>query len=478
MRHYEDLKGGTGQRMFYRAERFEARGLFKGPMPLVELDGALVSLQNLSMSGLALFAPHGADQPQTTGAEVAVRLLFENTELHHGRARIVRIERTPLGTRLAVNLIHTHLDVRQLVERHEEVLLRCEVEHGLGEGNARLVAPEYRLLCADMRHLLHHYKSVLDRAHAHDDERSRTEILTLCQERIMPQWQALWFQANALVKPLMDQPEALRATKRYTEMMLTPEFIAGPIWQRAYGKPLGYPGDYQVMNYVYTWFKHGNTSYARLLHRLGLDGLECVATRMSMVQQVIAEIVAAGPAHRPARIANLACGTAQEIVNYLQAPKLPRAVHFTLIDQDQDALGFAYQNTYPRVVALQGTALVSCLHADFPQLLKAGPLFQKLLPQDLIYTVGLIDYLSQRRAKILIAALYAQLAPGGELLIANLSDAPNNGLWLAEFICNWTMVYRTEAEMHDLIGEINPGPVSLELDRTGRIYVMRVKKAL
>jgi hypothetical protein len=68
----------------------------------------------------------------------------------------------------------------------------------------------------------------------------------------------------------MDTPDVLRATKLFTEQVLTPEFMGGPIWNRSYRKPFGYPGDFQMMNYVYEWLPRGATVYEKLLHRLGL----------------------------------------------------------------------------------------------------------------------------------------------------------------------------------------------------------------
>ena len=117
----------------------------------------------------------------------------------------------------------------------------------------------------------------------------------------------------------------------------------------------------------------------------------------------------------------------------------------TLIDQDHDALSHAYEQTLPEVMRLRGRASVNCLHTSFLQLMKADSVFSKL--QDLIYTVGLVDYLSQRRGKALASALYASLAPGGTLIIGNMFETPKGNLWPMEFVCDWNIVYRSEAEM-------------------------------
>ena len=57
-------------------------------------------------------------------------------------------------------------------------------------------------------------------------------------------------------------------------------------WWRCYEKPLGYPGDFEVMNYVYTWRHQGETVFGRLLHRIGLHAMECVTSRMVMMHSM------------------------------------------------------------------------------------------------------------------------------------------------------------------------------------------------
>src|SRR5690606_41350772 len=72
------------------------------------------------------------------------------------------------------------------------------------------------------------------------------------------------------------------------------------------------------------------------------------------------------------KVASLGCGPAQEVANYLKTPNIPLPVEFTLIDQDHDALSYAYNSTYPEVVRLDGKAWVRCLHATSLEFLATG----------------------------------------------------------------------------------------------------------
>ena len=313
---------------------------------------------------------------------------------------------------------------------------------------------EYKLLCAEVLHLLRGYRAALARfEETQADDATASEMLAACEQRALPLWRSLWHQANEIVAPLVGQPDALAAVKRFTELLLTPEFMGGKIWRRSYEKPLGYPGDFEIMNQVYAWRREGGSLYDQLLHRLGLEVAECIATRMVMMRQVIAELCL-DRGERVAHIANIGCGPAREVIDYLQMRALPSPVNFTLLDQDHGALTQAYQNTYTEVIHHKGRAGVSLLHTSFSQLLKAGELFGELPPQDLIYSVGLIDYLAGRRATALVHSLYDRLAPGGRLVIGNMFDTPTGNLWPME--CHLRLDHHLSQRRRD--GEARCGP--------------------
>src|SRR5690606_38791930 len=144
--------------------------------------------------------------------------------------------------------------------------------------------------------------------------------------------------------------------------------------------------------------------------------------------------------------------------------------------QDDRALNHAYEHAYPEVVRHAGRAKVQCLQASFAQLLKAGALFKTLPPQDVIYSLGLYDYLSARRARALTHDLYAQVKPGGKLILANVKKGRESCEWPLEFVTDWSLVYRTEADMLALIEGLDVADVKVEVDATKCIYLMVVDK--
>lgn len=475
MRVYEDLRGQNGKRLYYRAERFRAQDLFKPVSPELTLNHTPYSLHDISMNGLGAYTTRGSGNSPGVGERLSVRIGVKGVTLHEGTGEISRIEITPFGRKVGVRLADRCVDVRELVSSYDKVILRSKLEENSTDIQSAL-APAYRQLCADILYLLRHYRVALDRfATTHPSEAAKLEMLEFSEERIWPHWSRLWHRGNEILRPLASEPAVVEAAKRLTETVITPELITGPFWRRAYEKPLGYPGDFAVMNYVYDWRYEGDTLFDRLAHRLGTRTAECVTARMLLVRDAIADVMDHDSA-APATIASLGCGSAREISGYLQRRDLPRNVSFTLIDQDHGALSYAYEHAYPEVLRLAGQATVTCLQASFMQLMRAGELFQRIAPQNFIYSVGLLDYLPTKRAKAFISAMYDHLAPGGTLFIGNMLDADRGTYWATEFVCDWSLIYRTEREMCELVDGLPASEVSTEVDRTGCVVMLRLRK--
>ncbi|HSS64843.1 MAG TPA: hypothetical protein VLS27_10430 [Gammaproteobacteria bacterium] len=478
MRTYEELTGARGSRVYYRAERFQARDLFSRKPPLVAFGGNEFELDNISMTGLAASRKGEVELSPKVTDDVAIVFEGDNEPLFHSKGRLERVEQDVNATRVALSFTGAPLDVPNLVSRYNESLLRRDLNGGLHH-TLQSVAPEYRQHCVDVLHLLRRYKATLEKFRLSETETADREAILydLCEQRLLPEWRTLWHQGNALVRPLMDDPELLQATKAFTEDVLTPEFMVGHIWERSYRKPLGYPGDYLVMNRVYGWLPQGDGLYPKLVDRIGLEVAECIATRMVMVQHAIAESVSSVKTAEHARVLSLGCGPAQEVQNYLDQSDIARPIEATLVDQDELALSYAYERIFPKVMARDDGSSVRCLQVSFVELMKIGKIFKGLPPQDLIYTVGLVDYLSPRRVQDLTFCLYQKLAPGGRLIIGNMADVETGNLWPMEFICDWNLHYRTKAEMREFTALL-PAEVKHDItpDPTGRVYMLEIRK--
>ena len=476
MKHYEQLTGAAGGNIRYREAQKSARDLFPKIRPHAVIADTPAQLESAAHCDLTLRIEGPSTAVFTPGQDTFLTVDIGPTPVYGGPARIAAVDPTPTGDRLTLNLEPDFFPLERAVDVHRKLVVRAQLDGGLFHLAGR-VDPHYKALCGDIVHTLRGYRAALDDAALSPEAETRAELFEHVREMARADWQTAWESANALCAPLMaGEPERLRATKRYTETVVTKEMLDGAIIARSYLKPLGYPGDHRVMHMAYTGDLIGDTPYARLVHALGLEPAGCIFNRMKMVENDIRRLASTTEVDRPLHIANLGCGTAQEVQNLVADTGIRQPIHFTLIDQDDKALEFVHRATRPGVAAHDGRMRVDGLHASFVEMLKAGRVFGQLPPQDYIYSVGLLDYLNAKRCRALVNALYAQLAPGGWIAIANMKAGPASNLWPMEFLTDWSVIFRTADDMYAMAEDLSDATVSLEDDPSHRVIMLRIRK--
>src|SRR5499427_5572606 len=402
---YEELRGASGREVWFRAPRYEARKLFPHLPPRVGVKSSLHKLHDISLGGVAVVCSQTAEDIPDVGEVLPLTIQQSGYTIFEANARVCRRENTVFGSKLAFSFVNGFVEFDKLLSRNVQAQIAVQSALFAGE-TSQLVPKDYRVFCADVLKLLGSYRDLLDEnlvlAKQFERDLDLDGAYEACEARLVQHWRSLWRSGNDLVKGLLGDREALEATKRFTEVVLTPEMRLGAIWDRSYAKPLGYPGDYEVMNQVYDWERRGNSVYQMLLHRLGLEVAECIKTRMEVVRNNIAKVVNERGHARAARILSLGSGPGREIELFLGGANLKnRRAEFTLIDQEQSALSYAVEKTYPHVLNAKGQARVQCLNMSFTDILRSTGGITTLPPQELIYSVGLLDYLADRRAQSL-----------------------------------------------------------------------------
>lgn len=475
---YEELKGSAGREIWFRAPRYEARKLFPHSAPRARVHSTYYKLQDISLGGMAIVCNQNAQDVPEVGETVPVALHQSGMPIFEMNARVCRRENTVFGSKLALCFINGFLEFDKLMSRNVQAQI-AQQSAVYADDSLKLVPRDYRVFCADVLKVLGSYRDLLDvnlnLARQVEREFDSDGAYNACEPRLLQKFRSLWRTANDLTKDVLNDREALAATKSYTETVLTPEFRQGAVLDRSYAKPLGYPGDFEVMNQVYDWQRRGNTVYQMLMHRVGLDILECVRTRMETVLASISETVQEKGHSRPARILSLGSGPAREVELFLAGGLHSRHVEFTLIDQEQAALSYALEKTSPYLLAANRKARVQCLNVSFTDILRGGGPLKSLPPQDLVYCVGLIDYLTDKRAGALIRRLYESLAPGGLLIIGNMNETPDSCVWPGEFLLDWTLYYRNEKEMLAWVEGFG-AKAWTETESSGRVRLLFARK--
>jgi len=471
---YEKLTGETGRRIHYRAERFTSAKLFNGSTPEFLIGGDEVSLENLSFSGFAMTTAKKFD----VGDKLPVQIIHHGLVLHEAMIEVRRVENEGTKNLVGAQITDHPIVVSELIDRYHKQRLRVRLENRGPKAN-NLVPPQYKAFCAEVVYLIRSYRTAIEGFNLQNNTPEALEALVYFEDKIAPLWRDIEIEGAALTLDIMDDPELLRAYKEFTEITVTPEFLDGPIFHRSYFKPRGFPGDSEMMSYVYDKFRQGETPFGQFCHHIGVESGSFLAHRMTMMRQILLDATREheqGKSEHPLKITNLGSGAAREVSSLLEDKRYNTAAEFTLIDQDHIALKEAYQETFSRLQSLANGTGLHCVHVSFKELMMAGRLFKKLPPQDIIYSLGLVDYFESPMARLFAKSVYEQLAPGGKLIFANMRQCEETMRWSLEFIVDWSLVYRTRQEVIALVSELGAESVTVQKDVTGQMYLVTVTK--
>lgn len=234
-----------------------------------------------------------------------------------------------------------------------------------------------------------------------------------------------------------------------------------PFSNRVYSKPLGYAGDYEMMNIIYRSEPEGASLFAKCLHQYWVQqpAAQAVRNRADYIVGKIKENIKNRDS-KSISVLSVACGPAKEWQNILRDNELVGCKFFVeLLDQDEEALKHAQRK-------IKEQQLSSSVEAEFEYTKKAikNILVRGLEKKyDLIYSAGLFDYFSDPVAQLAALKLYDALNPGGKLIIGNFNVSNPNSL-VMDLALDWHLIYRSEDDMHKLF-ERTGGEIQVETEK-------------
>ena len=455
---YEELSGGYGRAVTFRADRHLVGDITTRGLSNLVIDDVEYPLYDVAMNGVSFLAESDGTGWEI-GDEFDLSIRVQAITVYRGRGRVARQERTRRRRRIGVQLLTGFLDLPEMRWQAGEEALVEALESGAGRTRS-FVPTGYREVIEQAVHFVQYYRRVLDEAEQRYVESGSpsSAVDTLAQravDALRAPWNLIRERGAREAVPLLSDPVAQRAAKLYTEQMLTTLMIDAPVIERSYNKPLGYAGDFQTMAYIYKDALEGPSVFARVFHKLAVEEplATGVRTRKDLMLKLTIEEyerVRRESPNRSVQITNLGCGLAREVSEFVEdGHARGPSVHWTLIDQEEEALSLAYHEVYQRIAEAHAPASLRCLYLSFGQMLAdpANSLVEK--DQDFTYAVGIFDYLPKTKALELISAMWAGIAPGGLLAIGNASK-PNVHFWLGEYVLDWSLLFRSREDMMEL----------------------------
>lgn len=473
---YEILPGAQGRAQFFRRERFEAHKLFLGAPPVVQFDDRSYEIGNISGSGLGAFAADASavDPVAEINRRGVLRLTQGGEEIFSGVARIARLEAGPSRRFAGFALEDSAFDLGEL--RRRNAVAYAKIRPSVRE--IAVVPAEYKAFCADVLDFASSYLGRIARSvgpiESEIGAELKGEIFEFLYNEIKKPWAQMIVEGNDIVIPYHDDRVMRAALKTYTERVVTRSFVKGPTWSRSYFKPLGYPGDYQLMNYMYDEKPEGDSLEAMFLHSLGLVAGRPIVARMYTLGDLLVGWNAGKSGNEPFRITSIGSGPAREFDHIFQTASPDSRWEVTFVDQEPRALEFAISNN--PAFASDPRFKARALNASFTQMLDPGRSIFTLPPQDVIYSLGLVDYLSLPLATKFAKRMLDYVKPGGRLIIANVNNLSTGITWQAEHVSDWTLHFRGREEMLAMAQGAPEADVEILEDGIRSVYFLILRK--
>ena len=254
---------------------------------------------------------------------------------------------------------------------------------------------------------------------------------------------------------------------------------SSPFMKRTNVKPRGYAGDFEMMRMIYDNNYEGDSTFGMIMHKHPVEhpAAQAVRTRRKLIANSFKEIDNSGmwKSEKDLSILSVACGPAFELNDIIQNSSNYTKYKFSLLDQDEKALDAARSTVDQLEKDLSQKFKVHYLNESVRTMLTNKQISQKWGKFHFIYSMGLFDYLTPPAARVVIKKLFQLLHPGGEMIIGNF-HVSNQSKHYMEYWLDWVLYYRTEEDLHALLGAESSAKCSTFFENTGSQMFLHVKK--
>jgi extracellular factor (EF) 3-hydroxypalmitic acid methyl ester biosynthesis protein len=284
------------------------------------------------------------------------------------------------------------------------------------------------------------------------------------------------------------EPNLQPAHRAYLRRQLHPLLLGSPFAYRAFHKPLGYAGDYEMVNMIARNPQEGGSLFAKMVNvwllsewpaKAHRNRLAYLADRLQM-ETLRATQTSGGRA----RIFNVACGPAIEVQSFLRNSLSSDHAELTLADFNRETIDYASKAISDVKKQFRRRTSIQFQKKSVHQILKED---QKPIvtshekPEyDFIYCSGLFDYLADNTCKQLMNIFHGMLAPGGLLLATNVNDVLNISRpfhYSMEYILDWHLIYRGRNRVAALAPDgVAADDVVVKAENTGTNMFLEVRK--
>lgn len=313
----------------------------------------------------------------------------------------------------------------------------------------KLLDENFALLLEEIQTSLKQIKKSFDNFdHENDTEQKQINFIETNKKEVFEKLDAFFIRVWEIIKNF--EKDKYNVHQDYYQQILGYLLLELIETNRhVYQKPLGYAGDYTMMNYIYDYHRNnylGNSSYEKLINNYTCNiPISCSnIKRKDFLKEKILGILEKTSG---AKILSVACGPARELIELLDEGKINKHLIFKCLDSEKMALDYI-DNALKKLKPEKKQSLsIEYVCKNVTSLIRDKEFKKTLQNYDLIYAFGIFDYLGDKMALRLTSELFQLLKKSGELIIFNISSKKNTNRAYYELLGEWNMIHRVEEQM-------------------------------
>lgn len=414
------------------------------------------------------------------------RIVIGERLAYAGRAVVSNLVNTGIMLLCEATLDEAWLDIDLFSPVSQRERLQDELAAFLREcDKISAIQPPFKVVVADMETLLSDLRRWLEQLELGvrsitigDRSGFEQELVADLRQPLVSRINEQFQRFEAIAGRLAPAEQSMH--RSYMRRQLHPLVLCAPFPYRTYHKPLGYAGDYEMVNMLLRDPLEGGSLFAKMLNLWFLSQAPALAHRNRityLLETLVRETQRVATQGRRNRILNLGCGPAVEVQRFLATHPLADQADFRLLDFNDETLDFARQTLEEVKQRHRRDTGLTLAKKSVHQMLKDAARPEPGAPKyDLVYCAGLFDYLSDRICQRLMNILYDQLAPGGLLVSTNVdpSNPLRNGM---EYLLEWHLIYRDQQQMKLLHPTASAATdITTHSDDTGVNIYLEVRK--
>ena len=378
-----------------------------------------------------------------------VQVIIGYKKVYTGRATIVDLREQDRALVVGLKLEESMLAVDKILYMGKSEDIKNDLKeflHILPVGDK--ISGEFKQIVADMRYYLESIESRLNEEEArltsldldlkHKIEKDILRAITKPFTKTMDVW---FLKLNDMAKGFKKEEHEIY--KRYFQNQLHHLLLQSPFIKRLVEKPLKYSGDHMTISMIYDRSYDGDTLLGKLISKYtyNLDAGRVVRLRKEYMKKLIFEkLKNIGFINERIKVLSGGCGPAREIEEIMKFDSNILQCEISLLDFDERPL-YCVEDRLSRQKIGDNTK-INFVNRSIRSMVKG----QKKHRYDLIYSLGLMDYLSDNTCKVVLKSLFDRLTPGGTLVVSQFGFG-NTTKFYMEFVGEWYLIYRFQEDM-------------------------------